>query len=92
MPPPPSMIKPNATIIFFYKIVVKANSKMNSKLEKNPLVCRACDTNPMTYSRLQFDQYSRLSIRLNIFFGFRPLVQKRIQYLEKSFPFLCRAR
>ena len=71
--------------LLFYEIVV--NSKKDSKIGKKnfPLVYRAClDKSIDIYNILHFDQYSRLAIRLWIFFSFRPLIRKRIWNSKKK--------
>ena len=48
--------------------------------KKNSLVCRVCRDEPIDIyiqNTLHFDQYSRLAVYLNFFFGFRPLIRTR---------------
>ena len=47
-------------------------------------------TNPLMYNTLQFGQYSRLAIRLNIFW-FSAINSKTNLKYEKSFSIVCRA-
>ena len=48
--------------------------------------------NTLIYDTLHFDQYSRLSIHLNIFILFLAITSKTNMKLEKNFPLVCRAR
>ena len=63
--PPPLLVKKNATII------LKKHSSIIPKFEKKTfhLFVELVEKYPLIYNTLQFDQYSRLAILLNIFWS-----------------------
>ena len=80
MPPPHRIHKPNAIIILNNFI----NSKIIPKFEKKAFhqLVELVESNPLIHNTFDFDQYSRLSIRLNIFWFSAKKVKSKF---EKSF-------
>ena len=64
---------------------------MNLKFEKKYFhwFVDLVESNPLIYNTLQFDQYSRITVRLNIY-CFSAKISKTNSKFEKSFTLVCR--
>ena len=88
MPPLPRLHNPKATIIL-KTFNLFENLFRNLKKVFRQFV-ELVESNPLIYNTLHFDQYSRLTILLDIF-RYSAKISKTNYKFEKNFPLVCRA-